>query len=318
MRKEKKHFNVGIMGTGNMASIMANHIMKRKFIRCIAVSSKSIERAKKFAKEKRIIHYYGSYEDMLKNERLDLVYIATRNNDHYYCLKICIENKVPVLVEKPFTMSLKETNDIIDYSNSKDCVVFEAMLHYYSEVLNKVKETLYSGKLGRPLYFFATLGIPMLTLERVRKVELGGGASLDLGVYLVALSNVLFGEIERSSIERHMSIEGVDSSNVYEIYYKNGVRSTLIDSINCSYENKGIVCCEKGHIIIHDSYNISKADIYYQNTHTVIKRFGDGYLDELTKVLSYIYSDKAFEFSKKQMEQTKINMKVLSGNVSNQ
>ena len=55
----------------------------------------------------------------------------------------------------------------------------------------------------------------MLTLERVRKVELGGGASLDLGVYLVALSNELFGEIERSSIERHMSVEGVDSSNVY-------------------------------------------------------------------------------------------------------
>lgn len=317
MRKGKRNYNVGIMGTGSMASIMADHIRKIKSIRCIAVSSKSIERAKKFAKGKRIIHYYGSYEDMLQNEELDLVYIATRNNDHYYCLKICVENKIPVLVEKPFTMSLKETKDIIDYSNSNNCVVFEAMLHYYSEVLNKVKETLYSGKLGRPLYFFATLGIPMQTLERVRKVELGGGASLDLGVYLVALSNELFGEIECSSIERHISVEGVDSSNIYEIYYTNGVRSTLIDSIDCGYENKGIVCCEKGYIIIHDSYNISKADVYYENTHTTIKRNGDGYFDELTKVLSYIYSDKVFELSKKQMEQTKIIMKVLSDNVRN-
>lgn len=203
---------------------------------------------------------------------------------------ICVENKIPVLVENPFTMSLKETNDIIEYSYSNNCIVFEALLHYYSEVLNKVKETLCSGKLGRPLYFFATLGSLMLTLERVRKVELGGGASLDLGVYLVALSNELFGEIERSSIERHMSVEGVDSSKVYEIYYKNGVRSTLIDSIDCGYEN----------------------------THTIIKRNGDGYSDELAKVLSYIYSDKVFELSKKQMEQTKIIMKVLSDNVRNQ
>ena len=83
---------IAIMGTGNIAKIMARTIKRMKNVKCYAVASRDMDRAQAFAKEFGVKRAYGSYEEMMTDNRIDLVYIATPHSEHYANMKLCIEN----------------------------------------------------------------------------------------------------------------------------------------------------------------------------------------------------------------------------------
>ena len=89
MFKQKR---IGIMGTGKIAKIMAGTIKKMKNVKCYGVASRSEERAREFANEYGIKIAYTSYEEMVLDSKIDLIYIATPNSEHYANMKLCIEN----------------------------------------------------------------------------------------------------------------------------------------------------------------------------------------------------------------------------------
>ena len=103
---------IAIMGTGNIAKIMARTIKRMKNVKCYAVASRDMDRAQAFAKEFGVKRAYGSYEEMMADNRIDLVYIATPHSEHYANMKLCIENGFPVLCEKAFTANAEQAEEI--------------------------------------------------------------------------------------------------------------------------------------------------------------------------------------------------------------
>lgn len=118
---------VGIMGTGKIAGVMAGTIKKMKNVKCYGVASRSEERAKKFAEEYGIKVAYTSYEEMMLDDKIDLVYIATPHSEHYANMKLCIENGKNVLCEKSFTANAPQAEEVLSLAREKGVFVAEAI-----------------------------------------------------------------------------------------------------------------------------------------------------------------------------------------------
>ena len=113
MLKQKR---VAIMGTGKIAGVMAGTIKKMKNVKCYGVASRNEERAQEFAKEYGIKVAYASYEEMMLDDKIDLVYIATPHSEHYANMIMCIENNKNVLCEKSFTTNARQAQEVIAYA----------------------------------------------------------------------------------------------------------------------------------------------------------------------------------------------------------
>lgn len=118
MFKQKR---IGILGTGKIAGVMASTIKKMKNVKCYGVASRSEERAHKFANEYGIKVVYTSYEELVLDDKIDLVYIATPHSEHYANMKLCIENGKNVLCEKAFTANAEQAEEILMLAKEKKC-----------------------------------------------------------------------------------------------------------------------------------------------------------------------------------------------------
>ena len=113
-------------------------------------SSKSLERAEKFAQKNNLAKYYDSYEQMLDTENPDCAYIAVTPNDHYRLTMLCIERKVPVLCEKAMFQNSKEAAAAYNAAAEKKVFVMEALWSRFLPAVNKVKSWIREGKIGVP------------------------------------------------------------------------------------------------------------------------------------------------------------------------
>ena len=110
---------VGIIGAGRIAVVMAETLRKMRGVEAYAIASRSLEKAQAFAFEHGMTKAYGSYEEMLQDKKLDLVYIATPHTLHLTHAKLCIDYGKPVLVEKPFCVNAAQAQELLDYAKEK-------------------------------------------------------------------------------------------------------------------------------------------------------------------------------------------------------
>ena len=113
MMEKYENLRVGILSTGRMAAVMADAIKKMVNITIEAAGSRSLEKAKCFAKKYGIKKAYGSYEELLKDPDVDIIYIATPHSHHAEFTKLCFAYGKPVLCEKSFTVNEKEAEEEI-------------------------------------------------------------------------------------------------------------------------------------------------------------------------------------------------------------
>ena len=100
---------IGILGAGRIAAILAETMNKMSEVECYGVASRDLEKAKAFMKDHGFHHAFGSYEDMLADKEVELVYIATPHSHHYQHIKMCLDAGKHVLCEKSFTVNEKRT-----------------------------------------------------------------------------------------------------------------------------------------------------------------------------------------------------------------
>ena len=107
------NFNIGIMGSGNIAGIMAGTINKMKNVRVYAVASRQQVHADVFAGKYGCKKAYGSYADLVADKKVDLIYVATPHSEHYENVKMCLEAGKPVLCEKAFTLNAAQAEELV-------------------------------------------------------------------------------------------------------------------------------------------------------------------------------------------------------------
>lgn len=265
-------FRIGIIGAGWIAHKMTLGIAPLKDIEIYAIASRSIEKAKEFATEHNIPAAYGSYEDMLDDPEVDLVYIATPHSHHFAHAMLALEHGKPVLVEKAFTANAKQAEILIETARSKGLFITEAIWTRYMPLSHKIREIMESGIIGDPRIITATLCYMMEHKERIVRPDLCGGALLDLGVYALNFARMYFGtDIVKTVSNCHLGPTGMDMHENISLSYADGRMANLQSGALCLNDRQGIISGTEGYIRV-DNINCPEVVEVYRN-YELVARF---------------------------------------------
>ena len=256
---------VGILGAGIIAGTMAKTIngLKNEEIELYAIASRTLEKAEAFKKEYGVTKAYGSYEELVKDKDVDLVYIATPHSRHFDDMKLCILNHKAVLCEKAFTVNAAQAKEIKELTKANNVYVAEAMWPRYMPSRKLINDVVQSGIIGEVKVVTANLAYPLSNVERLIRPELAGGALLDLGVYGINFALMHINEdIERIETSASFTNTGVDGSETITIYYAGGKMANLTHSLYVRGDRKGIFYGEKGYIIVENINNPNAIKVY--------------------------------------------------------
>ena len=254
---------IGILGAGRIAGKFANTMNQVSEAECWAVASRSAERAAAFAEQWGFAKSLGSYEEMLSDPELELVYVATPHSHHYEHMKLCLEYGKHVLCEKAFTLSAAQAREIAALAAEKNCYLAEALWTRYMPSRQIIDDLLSSGIIGKVRMLTANLCYPVSHKERIMDPALGGGALLDLGVYGLNFAMTHLGhEITGVDTTVQMTDTGVDGSEVITLRYRNGAMAVLTHSVFARSDLQGVFSGEKGYIVVENINNPKSASAY--------------------------------------------------------
>lgn len=256
-------FNIGIIGAGHIAEKMAFTLNRMEDAAAYAVASRSLEKAENFASAHGVEKAYGSYEELLDDPQVDLVYVATPHSLHLRHVKMCLEKGKPVLCEKAFMLNRAEAEEAIRLSEERNVFLAEAIWTRYMPFRKTVREVIDSGRIGRPMMLTAHLGYPVAHKERIINPALGGGALLDLGVYVINFALMMFGDgIIGISSTCVKADTGVDLQESITFTWLDGKMAVMQATALCASERQAIICGDKGYIVLDNINNPLKAEIW--------------------------------------------------------
>ena len=257
-------FRVGIIGAGKIAASMAETVGRMPEACLYAIASRSIEKAREFKDKWGAEKAYGSYDELIHDPQVDLIYIATPHSLHYEQARLCLLNGKAVLCEKTFTANKAQAEELVALARERKVFLAEAIWTRYMPFSKEIVRMAHGGGLiGRPRMLTASLGYPIEQKERIRKPELCGGALLDLGVYPINLAFMLFG----NAPERVMSCctkneLGVDLQNSMTFVYPGGEMAVMQTTARCANDRMGVVSGDKGYMVIDNINNPHTVTVY--------------------------------------------------------
>ena len=264
-------FKVGIIGAGWIAEKMAAALAPLEDYCVYAIASRSIEKAQSFAERWNVAKAYGSYEEIVADEEVDLVYIATPHSHHFPHAMLALKAGKPVLVEKAFTANEAEAQELIETAHSKGLFITEAVWTRYMPLSHKIEEIMESGIIGEPRVLTATLCYMMEFKERILRPDLCGGALLDLGVYVLNFARMYFGtDIVRTVSNCHVGPTGIDLQECISLSFADGKMANLQAGTLCLNDRQGIINGTEGYIRV-DNINCPELVEVYRNYELVAR-----------------------------------------------
>lgn len=257
---------IGIIGAGNIAGVLARTFARMDGVECYAIASRTKEKAQAFAEKYGFEVAYGSYEELVEDPKVELVYIATPHSNHYDDMKLCISHGKPVLCEKAFTMNSAQAKEIARLSAENGVYVTEAIWTRYMPSRKMINDILASGIIGKARTLTANLSYVIHQNYRITAPELAGGALLDVGVYGINFALMHFGtDIERIESSVQMTDTGVDGAESITIFFKDGKMAVLTHSIYNRSDRKGIIHGDKGYLVVENINNPQSIAVYDVN-----------------------------------------------------
>lgn len=254
---------IGILGAGHIAGTLAYTMQQLEEAECYAVASRSLEKAKEFAGKHGFEKAYGSYEEMLSDKEVELVYIATPHSHHYRHMKLCIEAGKHILCEKAFTVNTRQAEEIFRLAKEKNVLVTEAIWTRYMPSRKIINDLLAQGVIGEVKTLTANLDYAISDKERLIRPELAGGALLDVGVYTLNFALMHFGnEISDINSVVHLTETGVDGQNVITLSYEDNRLAVLTSGIYGLSDRQGVFYGSEGWMVIDNINNPLEVKVY--------------------------------------------------------
>ena len=265
--------NVGIIGAGHIAEKAAWTLSQMDDMQCLAVGSRSLEKARTFAAKYGIPRAYGSYSDLLDDPSVDLVYVATPHSHHFAVTREALQKGKPCLVEKAFMANAREAAEILSLSRGKGVFVAEAIWTRYLPVQDMAREIIASGQIGEPRLYSAMLSYEIAWKERVLRPELCGGALLDLGVYGINFVR-MFATSPLATVSSHCVKfpTGVDASETITLEMEDGSLGVIQTSALCQGDNMGSISGTKACLVFDDVNSPTRLSVY-QKGHVLVREF---------------------------------------------
>ena len=255
---------IGILGCGRIAEVVAPTLVAMPEIECWACATRdSLERAQAFADKHGFAHAYGTYEEMLCDKELELVYICTPHSHHYEHIIACLDHGKHVICEKSFTLNTQQAQWAISYAKDKKLYLAEAIWTRYMPSRAIIQNVLDSGAIGEVYMLTANLCYAEEEKERILDPKLAGGALLDLGVYGLNFALMHRGEdIERIESSVRMTKSGVDGQECIQLIYRDGDIAILTHSISCRSDRQGVFYGDKGYMVVENINNPQSLRVY--------------------------------------------------------
>ncbi|MCI8948822.1 MAG: Gfo/Idh/MocA family oxidoreductase [Lachnospiraceae bacterium] len=254
---------IGFLGAGRISEVVAPAVIQANRVECEAVAARDLSRAKAFAEKWGFKKAYGSYEEMMKDPDVDVVYIATPHSFHYEQMMMALEHGKGVFCEKAFCANSIQAKAVRDYAREKGLFAAEAIWTRYMPSRKIIKELIDSGIIGTPRVLTGNLCYSIAHKERMIKPELAGGALLDLGVYGLNFAFMCFGnEIERIESSAFMHPTGVDGMESITIFFKNQKMAVITAGMYSRSDRKGIIHGDKGYLVVENINNPSSVSVF--------------------------------------------------------
>lgn len=283
--------NWGIMGLGKIAHKFAEGLTFVPNSKLIAVASRNHKKAIAFGKEYDVPYQYGSYEAMLENPDIDVVYIATPHVLHYSNTMMCLQKKKAVLCEKPFAMNLKQVQEMVTLAKRQKVFLMEALWTKFLPSFQKVKNLVNSGKIGQIKTIQADFGFkaPYDPKNRIFNPALGGGSLLDVGIYPIFLAVSLLGMPSEIQAKAHIGKTGVDNSCAIIFKYPSGALASLSCSVVANQSIEANIFGDKTSIKMNTPFHTPSTHIelvegFVNREKIDVKNLGNGYNYEAEEV----------------------------------
>lgn len=273
----------GILSTGGIANNFTTDVVTMDDAEVVAVGSRTDSSAQKFAQKFNIPRAYGSYEALANDPDIDVIYIGTPHAMHAENVRLCLEAGKHVLNEKAFTINAAEAKSIIYLAREKQLFLMEAVWMRFFPLMYKLREWMTEGILGQVHYMQADFGInfDFHPQGRLFNPDVGGGALLDLGIYPISLSSMLFGTPSEIQTMATLGETGVDFKNTMLFRYESGVMASLQSCLVANLTQSAHIIGEKGRIEVHGQFwNPDKMTLHLNGQAPVVYeeiRWGTGY-----------------------------------------
>ena len=199
----------------------------------LAVASRSTERAETFAAEHGVERAYGSYPAIMADPDVDVIYISTPHPQHLQVALAAIAAGKAVLVEKTFTATVAGAEQLVDAARTAGVFAMEAMWTRFQPAIVEARRLIDEGAIGEVRHVQADLGVdrPYDPTDRLFDPAQGGGALLDLGVYVVSFAQYFLGVPDRVEVVGSLTPTGVDAEAGLLLAYADGKAASLLISL---------------------------------------------------------------------------------------
>lgn len=261
----------GFLATGWMAEMFAEGISVVEDAELVAVGSRALDTANAFAGRFEVPRPYGSYNELVADPDIDIVYVSSPHPFHHEHTLLALEAGKPVLCEKPFAMNVREADEMIASARSRQLFLMEAMWARYIPTLVKVREWLAVGSIGTVRTVDAEFGFraPFNPEQRLFKPDLGGGSLLDIGIYTLAFASMVLGpRPDRVETIAEIGETGVDEQAAVLLGYEGGQIATLTCAISTSLPGRAHINGTHGRILLDPPFHCSQRVILETDSHT--------------------------------------------------
>jgi predicted dehydrogenase len=247
----------GILATGKIARGFATNLALLPEAELAAVASRRLESAQGFAREYGAARAYGSYEELVADPDVDVVYVATPHALHKANVLMAFEAGKPVLCEKALTLNARDAAELVAVAREKDLFFMEAMWMRCNPVIRRLQQLAASGALGTVHQVRADLGfvVDKPPTDRLMAPELGGGALLDMGIYVLTFAWLFLGEPDQVAAVATMAPSGVDLDVAISLGYPSGAVASLSSTMTAWSPRTASIATDVGRMDLGDAFH---------------------------------------------------------------
>lgn len=280
----------GVVGPGRIAEKVVADFAVVDGARAVAVASRSADRAQDFARRHGIERAHGSYAAILADPDVDVLYVATPHPQHHAIALGALRAGKALLVEKAFTATVAGAREVAELSRETGVFAMEAMWTRFQPAVVRLRELIADGAIGEVRSVQADLGVQREfdPSDRLFAQELGGGALLDLGVYVVSFAQMLLGDPVTVTATGSTFPTGVDAEASLLLGYADGRSAALMTSLRNALPGQARVFGTAGWIDVLPRFHHPQTIVLQREgadpEEITLPQLGAGYAHELIEV----------------------------------
>lgn len=310
----QKNYNWAILGCGKIARKFSSDLKLLPNARLYAAAARDTQKAHEFAREFGFEKAYGSYQELVNDPAVDVVYIATPHSHHHEHTLLCLNHGKAVLCEKAFALTRAEAAEMVETARARQLFLMEAFWTRFQPSYQKTLEILRSGQLGAVKIVRSDFAFnaPYDPEKRLYNLELGGGSLLDIGIYPVFAALSALGKPDRIKALASFSPTGAEESVTMAFQYAGGEMASLYSSFAAYSSIVTDYACEKGFLRLERRWFApTSITIWHEGDREeriTFENIGSGYQHEAAHVMACLDAGKTesdlmpLDFSLLQME----------------